>query len=158
VKNVAIAGTSVICAALLPLAVHFRSYIAISLIAYFVFLKVFINTVLFDVRDVEGDRLAGTITIPVSLGRQKTRGLLLALNSTLILWAALSVFQGLPYKYLSILAGSIVYGYWYILRLCRDGTTIQKSVDWLVDGEWILIAILAATVILGPAGWFFLLK
>jgi 4-hydroxybenzoate polyprenyltransferase len=158
VKNVAIAGTSVICAALLPLAVHFRSYIAISLIAYFVFLKVFINTVLFDVRDVEGDRLAGTITIPVSLGRQKTRGILLALNSTLILWAALSVFQGLPYKYIAILAGSIVYGFWYILRLCRDGATIQKSVDWLVDGEWILIAILAATVILGPAGWFFLLK
>jgi 4-hydroxybenzoate polyprenyltransferase len=157
VKNATIAGTCVICAALLPLAVHFSSYIAISLIAYFVFIKVFINTVLFDVRDVEGDRLAGAATIPVSLGRQKTRGLLLGLNSTLLPWIAISIFQGLFYRYIAILAASVVYGFWYILRLCRDGATIHKSVDLLVDGEWVLIAIVVAAIFLGPAVWSSLL-
>jgi 4-hydroxybenzoate polyprenyltransferase len=157
VKNATIAGTCVICAALLPLAVHFSSYIAISLIAYFVFIKVFINTVLFDVRDVEGDRLAGAATIPVSLGRQKTRGLLLGLNSTLLPWIAISIFQGLFYRYIAILAATVVYGFWYILRLCRDGATTRKSVDLLVDGEWVLIAIVVAAIFLGPAVWSSLL-
>jgi 4-hydroxybenzoate polyprenyltransferase len=157
VKNVTIAGTCVICAALLPLAVHFSSYIAISLIAIFVFIKVLINTVLFDVRDVEGDRLAGAVTIPVSLGRQKTRGLLLGLNSTLLPWIALSISQGLFYKFIAILTVSVVYGYWYILRLCKDGAKIHKSVDLLVDGEWVLIAIVLAAIILGPAVWSSLL-
>jgi 4-hydroxybenzoate polyprenyltransferase len=157
VKNATIAGTSVICAALLPLAVHFSSYIAIWLIAYFVFIKVFINTVLFDVRDVEGDSLAGAVTIPVSLGRQKTRGLLLGLNSTLLPWVALSIFQGLFYKYIAILAASVVYGFWYILRLCRDGATTRKSVDLLVDGEWVMIAIVITAIVVGPAVWSSLL-
>lgn len=155
-KNVTIAGTCVICAAALPLAVHVSSYIAISLIAYFVFIKVFINTVLFDVRDVEGDRIAGAVTIPVSLGRQKTRGLLLGLNSTLLPWVALSIVQGLWYKFIAILAASVVYGYWYIFRLCSNGATIRKSVDLLVDGEWVLIAIVVAVVAataIGPTGW-----
>jgi 4-hydroxybenzoate polyprenyltransferase len=151
VKNVTIAGTSVICAALLPLAVHFSNFIAISLIAYFVFIKVLINTILFDVRDVEGDRLAGAVTIPVSLGRQRTRGLLLGLNSTLLPWIALAVVQGLFYKYIAILAASVAYGYWYILHLCRDGATVRKSVDLLVDGEWVMIAIVVAAIVLGPA-------
>ena len=159
VKNVTIAGTSVICAAALPLAVHVSSYIAISLIAYFVFIKVFINTVLFDVRDIEGDRLAGAVTIPVSLGRQKTRALLLGLNSTLLPWVAISIFQGLWYKFIAILAASVVYGYWYIFRLCSNGATIRKSVDLLVDGEWVLIALVVAVVAataIGPTGWSFL--
>ncbi len=153
VKNVTIAGTSVICAAFLPLAVHFSSYIAISLIAYFVFLKVFINTVLFDVRDIEGDRLAGAATIPVSLGRQKTRNVLLALNSTLLPWVALAIFQGLFYKYIMVLAASVAYGYWYIVHLCRDGAKVRKSVDLLVDGEWVMIALVVSAIALGPAVW-----
>jgi 4-hydroxybenzoate polyprenyltransferase len=156
VKNVTIAGTSVMCAAALPLAVHVGSYVAISLIGYFVFIKVFINTVLFDVRDIGGDRLAGAATIPVSLGRQKTRGLLLGLNSTLLPWVAISIFQGLWYKFIPILAASVVYGYWYIFRLCSSGATKRTSVDLLVDGEWVLIALVvavfAATAI-GPTGW-----
>ena len=153
VKNVTIAGTSVICAALLPSAVHFSNYIAVALVAYFVFLKVFINTVLFDVRDVEGDRLAGAKTIPVSLGREKTRTLLLGLNSTLFLWVALSILQGLFYKHIAVLVASVVYGYWYILRLCRNGASIRKSVDLLVDGEWVLIGIVVAAIVLEPAVW-----
>jgi len=41
---------------------------------------------LLDVRDIEGDQKAGVRTIPVSLGVNKTRNLLLLLNSTLVPW------------------------------------------------------------------------
>jgi 4-hydroxybenzoate polyprenyltransferase len=153
VKNVTIAGTSVICATLLPLAAHFSSYIAIALFAYFVFIKVFINTVLFDVRDIEGDRLAGAVTIPVSLGRHKTKWLLLGLNSTLIPWAALAIFQGFVFKYIAVLVASVFYGFWYIHHLCRDGATVRKSVDLLVDGEFVLVAIVFAAICFEPTVW-----
>jgi 4-hydroxybenzoate polyprenyltransferase len=153
VKNVTIAGTSVICAAFLPLAVHFSINMAISLVAYFVFIKVLINTILFDVRDVEGDRLAGAETVPVLLGKQRTKGLLLGLNATLVPWVALSILQGFFYRYIAVLAASVVYGFWYIVRLCRDEGTTRKSVDLLVDGEWILIAVVVIAIFLGPAVW-----
>jgi 4-hydroxybenzoate polyprenyltransferase len=157
VKNVTIAATSVICAAFLPLAAHFNINIAIALVAYFVFIKVLINTILFDVRDVEGDRLAGAQTVPVALGKQKTKYLLLGLNTTLVPWVALSIFQGLFYKYIAVLAASVAYGFWYIVRLCHDGGTTRRSVDLLVDGEWILIALVVITIFIGPAVWSSLL-
>jgi 4-hydroxybenzoate polyprenyltransferase len=157
VKNVSIAGTSVICAAFLPLAVHFSINMAISLVAYFVFIKVLINTILFDVRDVEGDRLAGAQTVPIVLGKLRTKGLLLGLNATLVPWVALSMLHGLFYKYIAVLAASVAYGFWYILRLCRDGATTRKSVDLLVDGEWILIAVVVIAIFIGPAVWSSLL-
>ncbi len=153
VKNATIAGTSVICAAFLPLAVQSSSYIAIALIAYFVFVKVFINTVLFDVRDIEGDSLAGAATIPVSFGRQKTEWLLLGLNSTLVPWAVLAFFQGFFYKYIAVLAASVVYGFWYIRRLCRDGAPVRKSVDLLVDGEFIMIGLVFVVIFFEPSIW-----
>jgi 4-hydroxybenzoate polyprenyltransferase len=163
VKNVTIAGTCVVGAVLVPFALHLSSLIAISLIAYFVFFTVFINTVLFDVRDLEGDQRSGTTTIPVSLGLNKTKGLLLALNSTFVPWLLISRLQGLFPKFLPVLACCTIYTYGCILTFCKDGAKIRKSVDLLAEGEWIVVALLvlllasplAASVLhndlLGPA-------
>ena len=63
-KNVMAAGTCTIAAVLLPLAIHIDIPFIILMVAYFVFLKLFINSVLFDVRDIEGDQKAGVQTIP----------------------------------------------------------------------------------------------
>jgi len=112
------------------------------LIFYFFFLKSFINAVLFDIRDIEGDGMSGVRTIPVVFGRQKTKNLLLILNSTLILWLAFSYLAGLFHQYLFVLIFAIVYGYGYILHFCKEGIKIGKSLDLLVDGEWIPVVIL----------------
>ena len=79
-KNIMVALAATTAAVLLPLAVHTSIPFIVLLVAYFIFLKCFINTVLFDVRDIEGDRKAGVLTIPVSLGTKKTRNAIAAIE------------------------------------------------------------------------------
>jgi len=142
VKNVTVAGTCVVGAVLVPFGVHLSSLIAISLIAYFVFFTAFINSVLFDVRDLQGDKRSGNMTIPISLGLNKTRGLLLVLNSTFIPWLVISSLQGLFHDFLILLACSTVYSYGYLLYFCKKDAKIRKTVDALVEGGWIVVALL----------------
>ena len=144
VKNITIALTWAACMALLPaFCLPEKEIIPIIIIFYFFFFKSLINAVLFDVRDIEGDKMSGVRTIPVVFGREKTKNLLLILNSTLIPWLAFSYFAGLFHQYLFVSIFTIAYGYWYILHFCKDGLKIGKSLDLLVDGEWIAIALLA---------------
>ena len=152
VKNVTVAGTCVVGAVLVPFAAHLSSLIAISLIAYFVFFTAFINTVLFDVRDLEGDQRSGTRTIPVSLGLNKTRGLLLVLNSTYVPWLLICSLQGLFRNFLPLLACITVYHYGCILYFCKKDAKIRKTVDALVEGEWIVVALLAVLLASPLAG------
>jgi 4-hydroxybenzoate polyprenyltransferase len=147
-KNISIAVSWAVVATFLPLAVSSKSLTPVVLIFYFVFTKCLINTVLFDVRDVEGDNVNGVRTIPVILGLNKTKNLLLILNSTLIPWLTISYSQGFFHQYLFVLMFSIFYGYWYTTHFCKKDIKKGKSLDLLVDGEWIYIAIFA----------FFLLK
>jgi 4-hydroxybenzoate polyprenyltransferase len=143
VKNITIALSWAVCMALLPaFCLVENEVIPIILIFYFFFLKSFINAVLFDIRDIEGDRISGVRTIPVVFGRQKTKNLLLLLNSTFIPWLAVSYLTGYFHQYLFVFLFAIAYGYWYILHFCKEGLKIGKSLDLLVDGEWIPIVLL----------------
>jgi 4-hydroxybenzoate polyprenyltransferase len=57
------------------------------------FLILGINSLVFDLRDIAGDRIYGTPTIPVRWGGQRTTLLLLALGASMVL---LSGYLGLP--------------------------------------------------------------
>ena len=147
-KNVTIAGTMAAVAVLLPLALHANIAWIVLLLSYFIFVKVFITTVLNDVRDVDGDRKTGVHTIPVSLGRNKTRNLLLIINSTLVLWVAFSLIQGIFYPYAFVLILSVIYGYWVVLRFTRRAKT-SRLFYLLVNGEWAFLALYATLFALG---------
>ena len=143
VKNIIIALAWAICSTLLPaIFLPEKRYIAIIAVFYLFFLKGFINAVLFDIRDIEGDRISGVRTIPVVFGRQKTKNLLLILSSTFIPWLAVSYLAGYFHQYLFVFIFAIAYGHWYILHFCKEGLKIGKSLDLLVDGEWIPIVLL----------------
>ena len=142
-KNIVIALSCASTFAFLPLAVSLRNLAMIVLVFYFIFVKILGNSVLFDVRDIEGDRISGVRTIPVVFGRHKTKNLLLILNSTLIPWLVYSYLSGFFHQYLFVLMFAIAYGYWYILHFCKEGLKIGKALDLLVDGEFIPIAMLA---------------
>lgn len=143
VKNIIIALAWAICSTLLPaIFLPEKRYITIIAVFYLFFLKGFINAVLFDIRDIEGDRISGVRTIPVVFGRQKTKNLLLILSSTFIPWLAVSYLAGYFHQYLFVFIFAIAYGYWYILHFCKEGLKIGKSLDLLVDGEWIPIVLL----------------
>lgn len=142
-KNISIALSWTVMGTFLPLAVSSKPFASIVLIFSFIFIKCFINSVLFDVRDIEGDSMNGVRTIPVLFGLNNTKYLLLTLNSTLIPWLMISYSKGYFHKQFFILVLSILYGHWYTVHFCKKDLKIGKSLDLLVDGEWIYIFILS---------------
>ena len=143
-KSLSVALAWAVIGAFIPIVVDSRGIKMISFVFVFFFIKLFINTVIFDVRDINGDSLSGVRTIPVFLGRKKTKILLLIMNSILIFWLIFSYFLGFFHRYFIVLIFATVYGYWYILYFCRETINIRMSRDLLVDGEFIGIAILAS--------------
>lgn len=108
--------------------------ILVFIVIYFMFIKTFIDTVLYDIRDESGDRINNVRTIPVLIGSRNATKILLILNSTLLL--GLPWFEGL--SRLLVLA-LIIYGYAYILyfRERRD----PLALDLCVEGEWMLASL-----------------
>lgn len=103
----------------------------VVIVGYFMFVKTFVDTILYDVRDVEGDRVNRIGTVPVILGLRKTRALLVAVNITLI--CMLPFMYGDVRTLVSIL---IVYGLAYTLYLMKKRDPL--ILDFLVEGEWML--------------------
>jgi len=145
VKSLIVASSWAVCAAFLPVLYLSGNFIKLGFIFPFFFIKMFINTVLFDVRDVEGDALNGVRTIPVVIGIKRTRQILLLIQSLLVIWLVL--FSDLFNKYYIILIVSMIYGYLYILYFCNKNDHGNMSWDVLVDGEWI---------IMGTGAWIYL--
>jgi len=87
----------------------------------FAFLIIFIDTVLFDIRDVAGDRENGVRTLPVMLGMGPTLAILAGLNV-----AALAI---LPAGWQMVAWG---YGLIWYFKEKRD----PLMLDLLVDGWW----------------------
>lgn len=132
-KNLFVASIWAICATLLP-ALYIHAWNIVAAVFIFILAKSFINTVLYDIRDVEGDRENGVRTIPVLLGKKRTVCMLLLLNSALLLLVS---FAG---SLQPIALAMILYGYAYILyfRERRDPLVL----DFFVDGEWMHACIL----------------
>jgi len=138
-KNAIVALSWAIVTVLIP--VTYQSQLSLGssqslvfVVIYFMFIKTFIDTVLYDIRDEVGDRINCVRTIPVLIGPKNTTKVLLILNSTLIL--GLPWFEGLNrFLILSL----IVYGYAYILyfRERRDPLLL----DLCVEGEWMLASL-----------------
>ncbi|MEN4006604.1 MAG: UbiA family prenyltransferase [Methanobacteriaceae archaeon] len=147
VKSFIVALSWTVGATFTPAVYSQKATIVIILIFYFFFIKLFVNTILFDVRDIEGDKKSGVKTIPVAIGRSKTKKLLLAIHSSLIPWLVVSMLLGLFTRYLPVLIFCIVYGYWYINHFCNENKKIQGfPLDLLVDGEWLFVAALCFVV------------
>jgi len=145
IKNISVSLPWAVIGAFLPITVYLGDLILIPLLFYFFFTKLIINTVLFDVRDIEGDRLAGVRTVPSVIGRKRTQLLLLILNSTFIPWLLLTYYLGFFHHFLLVFGFIIIYGYCYILYFCNQ-EKIGRSLDLIVDGEWLTIVIIATAL------------
>lgn len=144
VKNITIALSWSAGTTFLPVIyLSEKRILLIILVFYFFLLKSCINSIIFDVRDIEGDRKSNIITIPVLLGKDRTRILLLILNTTLIPWLIIAYYGDFFHRYILVLICVILYGYWYILYFSGDRIKKGKEMDLLVDGEFIMITIFA---------------
>ncbi|MCE5337984.1 MAG: UbiA family prenyltransferase [Methanomicrobiaceae archaeon] len=111
---------------------------AAGIVGVFFFLLVFTNTVVFDIRDMEGDMASGVKTIPAILGTQ--RALLLLTGINVSLGAALVLAGGfLPGSCTALmLAAGIVYAQGYVLYFQRLRTK-KLLFELLADGQFIVL-------------------
>ncbi|MDV2482319.1 hypothetical protein F8E02_09970 [Methanoculleus sp. Wushi-C6] len=108
----------------------------VMLVCLFFFCKSFVNTVIYDVRDVEKDRSAGILTIPTILSRVQVTALLLGLS--LIAHTAVfgAYFAGLIAG-IDVLFISLIHSSFYIVAYCNHFEMFRNA---FVDGEWIIYA------------------
>lgn len=138
-KNATVSLSWALEAALLPAAFAFRTP-AVLLVFFFIFVKVIINTIVCDVRDVQGDRAAGVRTVPVVLGVTTTRRLLLLLNTSLLVWLFFALQQPSFRLFAPVFVFCLAYGYFYIFYMTRRKQEVPKMhYGLLVDGEWVLL-------------------
>ncbi len=141
VKSVIVALSWTVGNTFLPIVDYNVNLMVMVMIFYLFFIKSFINTVLFDLMDVEGDVKTGTMTIPVVIGASSTIKLLLVLNSSLLILIHTALVFGLFQMFLIPLIFCIFYGYFYILYFSRKKNRL--NMDIMVDGEWILVVIIS---------------
>ncbi|NYT01097.1 MAG: UbiA family prenyltransferase [Methanocellales archaeon] len=121
------------------------------MIFYFIFIKILVNSILYDVRDIKGDSATGVRTLPVVLGVKNVRMILLIFNSTLILWIMVCWRLNIFLSFLPILTANIFYGFWYINFFTENINNKRTLLDILVDGEWIPLTLLIALI--NILGW-----
>ncbi len=152
-KSLIVAVAWAVPPALLPIChADLHADLSTAVVGVFYFSLVFINTVVFDMRDVEGDAISGVRTIPVILGMRTTKIVLTVLN---VCFGAAIVYGGLAFMGLPVtlmLIASVVYAQWYILsfhRLCTE----KILCELLADGQFILLCgVLYVIVGLMPVG------
>lgn len=139
-KSLVVAFSWAVPPALLPACHAGLSAGAATCIAgIFFFFLVFINTVVFDIRDVEGDLASGIKTLPTILGSERTLYLLTAMNVTI--GAALVLAGGLLPRFHLVLLLATGIGYVQGYLLCFHRLMKEKLLfELLADGQFILLA------------------
>lgn len=119
--------------------VGLESPLPVLLVFFYYGSKLFINSAIYDFKDIKGDLMAGIRTLPVSLGEKNTRKLLLLLHiishSLLIAAIAMNLLAFEPV----VVLYSFFIGMLYIFRLTlnRENETTWGKAErlFLVDGE-----------------------
>jgi 4-hydroxybenzoate polyprenyltransferase len=113
--------------------------VPIVMVFMFFGVKLFINSTIYDFKDIEGDTLAGIETLPVSLGARKTRNLLTAIHLFSHLVLGIALIHGILAFEPLILLYSFACGLICIQKFTNsdnDGFYFQKfERTVLVDGE-----------------------
>lgn len=113
----------------------------VPIVMVFIFfgVKLFINSAIYDFKDIKGDSLAGIKTLPVSLGARKTRTLLIAMHMLSHMAIGISLIHGAVAFEPLIILYSFVCG-----LICIQKFTYSKGEEFLsqnieriflVDGE-----------------------
>lgn len=117
----------------------YGNLVPVVMVFIFFGVKLFINSAIYDFKDIKGDTLAGIKTLPVSLGTGKTRNLLLAMHLLSHMAIGIALIHGaLAFEPLIVLY-SFVCGLICIQKFTNSGNEEFPSQKlertFLVDGE-----------------------
>ena len=126
---------------LIPLLValyYQRVSLELLLIAPFIFLRLMLNTIFFDVRDLEGDKGNGIRTLPVAFGRNRSFRAMAFLDLLSSLYLVGLVGVALLPTYALILLTLPVYSAFYRWLASSERAMVGFLCDVVADGEYIL--------------------
>lgn len=137
-KNFAVALAWALATVSLPFSTLNKPLdMAYLLMFSYMFIRFFVNTVGFDMRDVLGDKKHNIKTLPVKIGTKKTKIVLLLLLTLLSLLILLAVyFKFLPKLSVLLILGNL-YAYFYVLAYGNQHIDTNFFCDIIIDGEFI---------------------
>lgn len=146
VKSLVVALSWALTGSFLPDSFFATNFQAIALVFIFIFIRVFVGATLCDVLDKKGDFASGVETIPIKLGKNKTKKLLVLLNSLGILLPIYCMATGTLIRFAPALLFGVLYGYlaiWFFFKAnCKRFTAVL-----MLDGEWIPIVLIICLLI-----------
>ena len=133
-KDLFLALAWTIVAVIAPLlAVRFPLRAATGVALVFTFTIAFIRSVLFSIKEIQGDQIVGRETIPILAGIDKTKGILVAMTALLAVILILSAPLGWTTGLSSWLLVGVLYTALYLLlyhrRVMAQGTGFELMVD-----------------------------
>lgn len=145
VKSAVVALTWAVLNVMLPVTLAGAAWSqAVAVVLTWNFLTMFVNTVFFDLGDIAGDKIEGTVTLPLALGFPRCRALLLALcvlAAGLLWWAA-------PRPCAAWANLACLYSFLYVLAARREDQDLGFLCDVVADGVYVFSAL---CVLLGCA-------
>ena len=134
-KAIFISITWAVSTGLIPfLGAPKSSLSALPVVLAFTFSMAFIRTVLLDVRDVQGDRIVGKETIPIAIGKESTKAILVAISILLTILLIISPMINWTSEFSYYLIPCVIYacGYLYLYhkRLMPGGLVCESITDF----------------------------
>ena len=134
-KAIFISITWAVSTGLIPfLGTATSSLSALPVVLAFTFSIAFIRTVLLDVKDVQGDRIIGKETIPIAIGKESTKAILVAISILLTILLIISPTIGWTSEFSYYLIPCVIYacGYLYLYhkRLMPGGLVCESITDF----------------------------
>ena len=141
VKNLVVAISWGLPSCFLPAGLNFDP-VKTTVIFCFIFTRVFVGSVLFDVLDAKGDGASGVQTIPVKVGLTQTKKILFMLNSLSLLLPVWCLWSGVLANFVPVFIFGVVYGY-LAIWLFYSSQCSRLAAGLMLDAEWLPIVLIA---------------
>lgn len=146
VKSIVVAASWALTGCLLPSSVYGQNFQSIAIVFLYIFIRIFVGTVLCDVLDIKGDASSGIETIPIKLGEKKTKNLLIIVNASTLLLLFYNMVSGLFFSFLPVLLFGVLYGFlsiWYFFK----NNCSRLIARLMLDSEWFPMIIFASLLV-----------
>jgi len=112
--------------------------LSIFLLSVFVFLRFTIDTIFFDIKDIETDKRQGLLTMPIIFGsRERCSNFLHIINLLSILPIMAGIITGILPAFATLITLTAIYTFIYLEKSKQRGVDILYISYILVDGEYI---------------------
>ncbi len=138
VKSFVVALSWAITGALLPDAFQYATFEKLIFVFTYIFVQLLVNTIIFDYLDMRGDKVSGVTTIPMVLGKRRTRIFLTGINTLLAFLIIYCILRSIFIQFVPVFLFGFLYDY-FIIWIFTSGDHRRFHAELFVDGEWLPI-------------------